>query len=59
MIDNIDFEKHKFDQCKSTISINDVNIDKILGSNKVLFAKKCFKCSIGYEDDPKKLGPYA
>ena len=39
---NIDLEKHKFHQHKSPILICDVNIDKIVVSDKVPLSKKRF-----------------
>ena len=39
---NIDVEKHKFHQYKNAISIYDLNIDRIVVSNKVPFSKKCY-----------------
>ena len=35
----------------------DVNIDRIVVSNKVLFGKKSFKYFIGYKDDREKVEP--
>ena len=37
---NIEVEKYKFYQHKNPILIYDVNIDRIVASNKVLFVKK-------------------
>ena len=51
----IEVEKHKFDQYTNQISIKYVNIDRIVASNKVLFGKKGFKYSIGYEDGKKSI----
>ena len=45
---NIEVEKHKFHQQKSTASIHDVNNDRIL---MFLLVKKRFKFFIEYEDD--------
>ena len=39
---NIELEKYKFHQHKSPISIYDVNIDKIVVSDKVPLGKKRF-----------------
>ena len=44
-------EKHNFHQHKSSISILDVKIDRIVVYDKVPFGKKGFKYFIGYEDD--------
>ena len=54
---DIEVEKHKFHQCKIPISIYDVNIDRIVVSNKVSNGKKGFQCFIGYEDDFEKIMP--
>ena len=40
---NIEVEKHKFHQDKSPISIHDLNVYRIVVSNRVAFGKKCFK----------------
>ena len=44
---DIKVEKHKFHQYKSPISINDVNISKIVVSNSVPFCKKGIKYLFG------------
>ena len=54
---NIKVEKHKFHQHKNPISIYDINIGRIVVSNKVLFLKKCFKYFIGYKNDNEKVMP--
>ena len=46
--DDIEIKKQKFPQYKRPISIKDIN--KRVVSNKVSFAKKCFKYFIGYKD---------
>ena len=51
--DETEIEKHKFHQQKHLISIYNVNINKILVSNKVFFVKKSFKYFIGYRDSTK------
>ena len=48
--DGDDIEKYKFYQDKSPILINNVNINKIVVSNKFSFGKKDFKYFIGYKD---------
>ena len=53
MFGYIKIEKHKFYQHKSPISIGDVDINKIIVSNKVPFGKKGFKYFIGYKDERK------
>ena len=40
---NIEVEKHKFHQHKSPISIYDLNLDRIVVSNRVAFGKSGFK----------------
>ena len=42
-----------FHQHKSPISIDNINIDKIVVSNKVSFGKKDFKYFIGYKEAKK------
>ena len=54
----IDIQKQKFHQHKRPISINDIDIHKMIVSNKFSFGKKGFKYFIGYKDD-KKIYPYA
>ena len=46
--DDTEIEKHKFHQHKSTFSIDNININKIVVHNKVRFGKKDFKYFIGY-----------
>ena len=41
--DNTEIEEYKIYQHKSSISINDIGINKIVASNKFLFGKKDFK----------------
>ena len=43
-------EKCKFHENKSRILINDIDINKIVVSNKFLFGKQDFKYFIGYKD---------
>ena len=45
-----EIEKQKFHQHKITISINNIDINKIVVSNKISFAKKGFKYFNGYND---------
>ena len=42
-----EIEKHEFHQHKSPILRNNIDINKIVVSNKVSFGKKGFKYSIG------------
>ena len=46
-----EIEKPKFHCHKSQILINDVDINKIIVSNRVSFHKKCFKHFTDYEDN--------
>ena len=46
-------EKHKFHQYKRPISIKNLDIDKIVVSNKVFFSKKDFKYFTDYKDVKK------
>ena len=48
-----EIEKQKFHQCKKPISIRNIDINKILVSNKVFFGKKGFKYFICYKDAKK------
>ena len=50
--------KHQFQQYKRTISIKNIDINKIVISNKVSFGKKVFKYFIDYID-AKKIDLYA
>ena len=43
MFGNIEVEKHKFHQYKNPISISDVDMSKIVMSNRLPFGKKDFK----------------
>ena len=51
-----EIEKHKFQQYKWFISIKNIDINKIVASNKVFFGKKGFKYFIGYKN-AKKVRP--
>ena len=55
---NIEIEKQKFHQDKSTILIENIDVNKIIVSNKFSFGEKGFKCSINNKD-AKKLDLYA
>ena len=48
--DDIEIKKQKSHQYKRPISIKDIDINKRVVSNKVSFAKKCFKYFIAYKD---------
>ena len=52
---NTEIKKHKFQQHKSPILMHDINMDKIIVSNIVLFDKIAFKYFIGFEDDSGKM----
>ena len=55
---NTEIEKQNFYQQKSFILVKNIDIDKIVVSNKVSFGKKGFKYFIGYKDG-KKFDFYA
>ena len=57
-IGDIKIEKQKFYQYKRPISIKNIDINKIVVSNKVYFGKNGFKYFIGYKD-AKKYDLYA
>ena len=48
--DDTKIKQCKFHQNKSTILINDIDINKIVVSDKLLFSKQHFKYFIGYKD---------
>ena len=52
---NIEVQRNKFHQQKKTILIYDVNIDRIVVSNKVPFGKKGLKYFIDYDDDHEEI----
>ena len=52
---NIEIGKQKFHQLKRPISINNIDINKIVVSNKVSFGKKGLKYFIGYKDAKKTI----
>ena len=54
---DIEVEKHNFHQHKILISIYDVNIDRIVVSNKVRFGKRGFKYFIECKDYSEKIMP--
>ena len=49
-LDDIETEEYKFHRYKSPISINDIDINEIVGSSKFPFAKQDFKYFIDYKD---------
>ena len=56
--DETEIQKYKFHQYKSSISIDNKDVHKIVVSNKISFDKNDFKYFIGYKD-AKKLNLYA
>ena len=48
--DDTEIEEYKFHQNKSLISINSLDINKIVVSNKLPLDKEDFKYFIGYKD---------
>ena len=54
--DDTGIEKYKFHQYRSSISINYMNINKIVVSNRFPFGKRDFKYFIGYKDN-KEIRP--
>ena len=51
--DDNEIEEYKSHQYKSPISINDIDINKIVASNKFPFGKQDFKYFIIYKDSEK------
>ena len=49
--DDSEIEECEFQQYKSPISINDIDINEIVVSNKFPFGKQDFKYFIGYKDN--------
>ena len=47
--DGNEIEEYKFHQNKSPISINDIDINKVVVSNNLSFVKQVFKYFIGYQ----------
>ena len=54
---DIKIEKNKFYCQKSPIFIKDVDIEKVLVSNKISFAEKNYKYFIGYLYNDEKVKP--
>ena len=50
-----EIEKQNYHYHKSSVLIFDVNIDRIVVSNKVPFSKKSIKYFIGYENECEKV----
>ena len=57
MIGDIKIEKNEFYRHKSPIFLRDVDIEKVLISNKIFFSEKDYRYFIGYlyNDDQVKL----
>ena len=53
--DDIEIEKQKLHQHKRPISIKNIDITKIVVSNKIFFSKKSFKHFIVFKHDKIKL----
>ena len=54
---NIEIEKDKFYSHKSSISLEDVDIEKVLVSNKISSVVKNYEYFIGYLYDNYKIKP--
>ena len=50
---DIEIKNNKIHQCKKPVSMENIDISKIVVSNKVSFGKKGFKYFIGYKDAKK------
>ena len=50
-LDDAEIEEYEFYQYKSPILINNIDINKIVGSNKFPFGKEDFKYFICYKDN--------
>ena len=57
MVDNIEIEKNKFYRYKTPIFLKDVDIEKVLVSNKISFGEKNYKYFIGYLYNSNKVKP--
>ena len=51
MFGSIEIEKQKSHSKKNSISLYDVNIDRIVVSNNIPFVKKCFQYFIRYKNE--------
>ena len=54
--DDTEIEEYRFHQYKRPISINNIDINKMIASNKFLFDKQDFKQFIGYKNN-KEIRP--
>ena len=52
-LDGTEIEEYKFHRYKSSISINAMDINKMVVSNKFPFGEQDFKNFIGYKDNKK------
>ena len=57
-LDDTAIEDYEFQYYESPISISDININRIIVSNKLLFGKQDFKYFIGYKDARKVRSLY-
>ena len=53
--DNIEIEQKIFYRYKNPVPLKDVDIEKLLISNKISFGDKNYKCFIGYLDNDNKV----
>ena len=49
MFGDIEIEKDNFYRNKSTVFLEDVDIEKVLVPNKISFGEKNYKCFIGFD----------
>ena len=54
---NIEIEKNKFYRHKTPVPLRDVDIQKVLVSNKISFGEKKYKHFIGYLHNDYKIKP--
>ena len=54
---NIKIEKNKFYRHKTPIFVGDVDIEKVLGPNKLSFGERNYKYFIGYLYNGNKVKP--
>ena len=54
---DVETEKNKFYRNKTPILLKDVDIQKVLVSNKISFSEKNYKCFIGYLYNDNKVKP--
>ena len=56
-VDVIEIEKNKFCCHRTFILLKDVDIEKVLVSNKISFGEKNYKCFFGYLYNDNKVKP--